>query len=141
MNGYVFSYRSLIVIEPLKETIARARRAAETHQRTIMKYGVPGLLLFVWFPFWMTGPLVGSIIGFLIGLRPWVNMCVVLAGTYVAIVCWGLVLQRVHRLLASVGPYVPVVFVAAILLAAVSIHIRYAFWRDARRRDESDEER
>ena len=132
---FVFSYRKLIVIPPLEETMARARRAAESRQKTIVKFGVPGLLLFVWFPFWMTGPLIGSIIGFLIGLRLWVNLTVVLLGTYLAILCWGIILQQVHEGLAALGAYVPVAFVGLILLVAVSVHIRYAFIRAEERRE------
>lgn len=130
---FVFSYSRLIVIKPLEDTLARARRAAEAHQATIMKFGIPGLLLFVWFPFWMTGPLIGCVIGFLIGLRPWANVSVVLAGTYLAILCWGVILHRVHDWLAGVGHYIPLVFVGFLLLLAVSIHIRYAFARTSNR--------
>lgn len=128
---FVFSYHRLIVIKPLEDTIARARRAAEARQRTLVKFGVPGLILFVWFPFWMTGPLVGCIIGFLIGLRTWVNLTVVLFGTYLAIFCWGLVLEKVHSKLEVLGPYVPFVFVGLIILVAISIHIRHAVGRHA----------
>ncbi len=131
---FVFSYEKLIVIKPLEDTMARARRAAESRQATVMKWGVPGLLLFVWFPFWMTGPLVGSIIGFLIGLRMWVNLGVVLTGTSIAIVCWGLVLDQVDSFLRRIGPALPVVFVGCILLIAVSIHVRHAVSRAPRQR-------
>jgi uncharacterized membrane protein len=129
---FVFSYSKLIVIEPLRETMERTQRAAEAHHATIVKYGVPGLLIFVWFPFWMTGPVVGSVIGFLIGLRPWVNLTVVLVGTYVAVFCWGLVLRPLQGMLEGLGPYVPISLVGLILLIAVSIRIRYAFSRSAR---------
>jgi uncharacterized membrane protein len=128
---FVFSYQRLIVIQPLEETIARARQAAEAHQSTLMKFGIPGLLLFVWFPFWMTGPLVGSIIGFLIGLRPLVTLSVVLSGTYLAIFCWGVILHRIYERLERLGPYVPFVFVGLVFLLAISIHIRYAFSKSA----------
>ena len=133
---FVFSYNRLIIIQPLEDTMARVRHAAESHQRTIMKYGVPGLLLFVWFPFWMTGPLVGSIIGFFIGLRPLANLGVVLSGTYLAILCWGMILQRLHTSLERLGYYVPLIFVGFILLLAVSIHIRYAFTRTSGRSED-----
>jgi uncharacterized membrane protein len=136
---FVFSYDRLIVIKPLEESLARARHAAKAHERTALKLGIPGLLLFVWFPFWMTGPLVGSVIGFLIGLRPWVNLSVVLAGTYLAIFCWGVILRRIHDSLAALGPYVPFAFVALILLLAVSIHIRHAFSRHATLLHEEEE--
>ena len=134
---FVLSYDRLIVIKPLEETMARARRAAAMHQGKIMKFGIPGLLLFVWFPFWMTGPLVGAVIGFLIGLRPRVNLAVVLGGTFVAILCWSLILKRVHELLKPV-PYIPLVFVGIILLLAISVHIRYAFSRGGGEPDEDD---
>jgi hypothetical protein len=91
-----------------------------------VKWGIPGLLIFVWFPFWMTGPVVGCIIGFLIGMRPWVNLTVVLLGTYLAIVSWGLVLNQIYEELAKIGPYVPFVFVGIILLLAIAVHVRHA---------------
>ncbi len=128
---FVFSYHKLVIIKPLEDAMARVRNAAEAHQRTIMKFGIPGLLLFVWFPFWMTGPLVGSIIGFFIGLRLLVNLATVLAGTYLAILCWGVLLHRVQGMLERLGYYVPLVFVGFILLLAISIHIRYAFARSS----------
>ena len=124
---FVFSYQRLFVIPPLEETIRRAHEAAQAHQRTIMKFGIPGLLLFVWFPFWMTGPIVGCVIGFLIGLRPAVNLSVVLIGTYLAIFCWSLILQRFYDAIEP-GPYVFFFIVAAILLVAVAIHVRFAFF-------------
>jgi len=124
---FFFSYRKLIAIEPLKESLDRAQRAAMAYQPKIMKYGIPGLLLFVWFPFWMTGPLVGSVIGFLIGLRLKVNLAVVLSGTYLAILSWSFVLSRLLRRLSLIGPYIPLVLVGLVLLFAVSIRIRYAF--------------
>ena len=137
---FVLSYRKLIVIGPLKDAMARAQSYAEARQGRIMKYGVPGLLLFVWFPFWMTGPLVGSIIGFLIGLRPWVNMTVVIAGTGLATVCWGLALEQLHTWLARLGTYVPLVVVALIILVAVSIHIRHTLWPRANGAQAHDED-
>jgi uncharacterized membrane protein len=135
---FVFSYQRLFVIEPLEDTIRRAREVAQMHQRTIMKFGIPGLLLFVWFPFWMTGPLVGCVIGFLIGLRPIVNLLVVLMGTYLAIFCWSVLLQRFYDALEPLGPYVPFAIVATILLVAVAIHIRYAFFHHRKDADEAD---
>jgi len=146
---FVLSYHKLIIIAPLKDAMVRVQRAAQARQAQIMKYGIPGLLLFVWFPFWMTGPIVGSVIGFLIGLRPWVNMAVVLAGTGLATLCWGFALERLHTALRGLGHYVPLVFVGAILLVAISIHIRYAFSKhaqgpeggEAERREESGSQR
>jgi uncharacterized membrane protein len=124
---FVFFYRKLLIIEPLQDAMERVQSTAREHQKQIMKWGIPGLLLFVWFPFWMTGPLVGCVIGFLIGLRPIVNLTVVLTGTGVAMVCWGFVLKQVHNRLKALGPFVPFIFVGLVVLVAIAIHIRYAF--------------
>ncbi len=124
---FVFSYHRLIVIRPLEDTMRRIQHGARQHQGTVMKWGIPGLLLFVFFPFWMTGPVIGSVIGFLIGLKTWINLTVVLAGTSLAVVCWGLILERIYVALKSLGYYVPFMFVGLVLLVAISIHIRYAF--------------
>ena len=126
---FVFSCHRLIVIGPLEDTMARVRGAAEAHRATIKKFGVPGLLAFVLFPFWMTGPLVGSIIGFIIGLNPWVNLSVVLSGTYLAIICWAVALWKIQDWLSAFGYYVPIAFVGLILMTAVFFHLRFTFSR------------
>jgi uncharacterized membrane protein len=123
---FVLSYRKLIVIGPLKDALDRAQRAAESQQGRILRYGVPMLLLFVWFPMYFTGPLVGCVIGFLIGLRPVVNLPVVLGGTYIAILCWGMLLQRINAALETLGPYPPLILVGVVVLIAVSLLVRRA---------------
>lgn len=135
---FVFSYKRLFVIKPLKETMARARRAAVAHRKQVMRYGIPGLLLFVFFPFWMTGPLIGCVLGYLMGLRPIVNLTVVLAGTGVAIVCWGLLLQKISNRLKALGPYMPWLFIGAIVLFALALQFRSAFARKRKEETPAD---
>jgi len=98
---FVFSWRHLLVINRLKNTFERIRKSAETHKDKVQKYGIIGLFFFVWLPFWMTGPVVGCVIGFLVGLRAWLNLIVVLAGTYVAILGWAFFLRQFHDSVAS----------------------------------------
>jgi uncharacterized membrane protein len=62
---FVFSWQHLLVIKWLKNTIERIHKAAEVHKSKIQRYGIIGLFVFVWFPFWMTGPVVGCVIGFM----------------------------------------------------------------------------
>jgi len=116
---FVLSFEELITFRPLLRAAARARRAAATHHDKVMKYGVPGLFLFVWFPFWMTGPLMGAIIGYFMRLRHGVNLTVVLLGTYVAIVCWGWILEPVHARLERLHPAAPLVVVGILVALAV----------------------
>ena len=58
-------------------------------------------------------------------------MLVVMAGTYMAILCWGMLLQCVHIFLSRLRPEAPFAFVAAILLIVLWLYVRRAL----RRRD------
>ncbi len=123
---FVFSWQSILVIEPLKNFMKRMNIAAETHQDTIRKYGIIGLFMFVWLPFWMTGPMVGCAVGYLLGLNPWKNLTIVLSSTCIAIVCWSLLLRKIHDKIAEYGPYASISFVVAIILIALGIYaVRY----------------
>ena len=62
---------------------------------------------------------MGAIIGFLIGLRPWVNLAVVLGATYIAIGVWALLLNELNVWASAVNQYAPyALFVAIVLIAA-----------------------
>ena len=122
---FVFSWRHLLVIKWLKNTFERVRKSAETHKDKVQKYGVIGLFVFVWFPFWMTGPVVGSVIGFLLGLRIWLNMTVVLAGTYVAIIGWAFFLRQFHKQVASYSSYAAMVLMALLIFIIIVGHFLY----------------
>ncbi len=116
---FVFSWRHLVEIRGLTKIIKRTTMAAEANRESIRKYGMIGLLAFVWLPFWMTGPVVGCAIGFLLGLRTWVNLTVVLAGTYMAIGGWALVLRELHARVAEYSVFGPMALMALIVLIAV----------------------
>lgn len=64
----------------LKGTIERVRRTAEANRRAVEPWGVIGLWIFVFFPFWSTGALVGGVVGYLLGMRTWVVFTSVFAG-------------------------------------------------------------
>lgn len=131
---FVLSYQKLIVIGPLREAMQRAHDAAHQHRKRVVRWGIPGLFLFVLFPFYMTGPVVGCVIGFLIGLGPWVNLSVVLAGTGAAIVGWGVLLERLHARMEALGHYVPMLFVGLIIFLAIALRIRTSFGQARSRR-------
>ena len=123
---FVFSWNSILVIKPLRRIMERTSIAAETHQDTIRKYGIIGLFMFVWIPFWMTGPMVGCAVGYLLGLRPWKNLTIVLSSTCLAVICWALLLREIHDRIAEYGPYASIVLVIAIILIVTVIYfLRY----------------
>lgn len=116
---FVFSVRRLLVFNALKNAFERLHRVAEMNQDKIRRYGIPGLFLFVLLPFLMTGPVVGSIIGFLLGLKPWVNMTVVLSGTYLACIAWAFILYELHERVEEFSPFAPIILVGIIIAIVI----------------------
>lgn len=120
---FVQSTRHLIRLRALEPFITRINHAAESGGGMVRKFGIAGLFVFVFVPFWMTGPVVGAIIGFLIGLRPWVNLAVVLASTYIAIGVWALLLNELNVWAAHVNRFAPYALFVAIVLIAVAMQL------------------
>jgi len=117
---FVFSWRHLLVVKGLKKLFERIGESAEAHKDKVQKYGIIGLLAFVWFPFWMTGPVVGCVIGFLLGLRTWLNITIVLSGTYLAIVAWALFLRRFHDSVATYSSQAAMVLMILLIVVIVA---------------------
>ncbi len=120
---FVFSWRHLLVINWLKNIFERIHKAAETNKDKVQRYGVIGIFIFVWFPFWMTGPVVGCVIGFLLGLRVWLNITVVLTGTCAAIFGWAFFLRQIHDRVASHISYAAMVLMALLVIIIVVGHL------------------
>ena len=87
---FVFSWNKLDFVSypPLNRYMERSKKSAHKYEPLIKRYGVIGLILFVLTPFAMTGPVVGSFVGFLIGFRRRVTLSIVLSSTFIAIILW-----------------------------------------------------
>jgi uncharacterized membrane protein len=120
---FVLSWRRLLVVKFLKNLFDRIQNAAEARKDFILRYGIIGLFVFVWFPFWMTGPIVGCVIGFMLGLHIWINIPVVLAGTYVAIIGWSILLHQLHNRVASYSSYAAMVLMIFLVIIIVAGHL------------------
>jgi uncharacterized membrane protein len=125
---FVFSLNRLVVFPTIQGFLDRTHRAAERHEHKVRRYGVIGLFLFVWFPFWMTGPVVGSAIGYLIGLGAFATLAAVLFGTFVAILGWAYLIHGLHAKLSALAPWAPVLLIGVIAAAVLA-----GYWLNRRR--------
>ena len=122
---FVFSWRQLFELKRLRRYMSAVRDAAERHREKIRRYGIIGLFLFVWSPLWMTGPVVGCAIGFLLGLHIRVTLSVVLGGTLVAMIGWAVVMRELSEQaarLSAVGPLI--LFAVVVLIVAAAYFMR-----------------
>lgn len=117
---FVFSYNNVVEIKFLKGMIDSSREAAEKQKETISRFGIFGLLLFVWFPLHMTGPLVGAIIGHFIGLKPFKNISIVLSGTFLAVISWVLFFRKA---ISISGEYSFLIPITVVLLAIIGFFV------------------
>jgi uncharacterized membrane protein len=129
---FVFSMRKLVEFPRLRRIIDRTQAAAERHHGRVRRYGAAGLFIFVWFPFWMTGPVVGSAIGYLLGMPAWLTLSVVLAGTFVAVAGWAYVLFVLYSRAAVFAPWAPVFIVSLVILVILAVY--FLDWRGRRRK-------
>ncbi|MDP2155126.1 MAG: small multi-drug export protein [Sulfuricella sp.] len=120
---FALSWRQLIRVPSLQPFVMHMHSAAELRGGAVRKFGIAGLFVFVFVPFWMTGPVVGAIIGFLIGLRPWLNLVVVLVSTYIAIGVWGLLLNELNAWATTVNRFAPYALFLAIALIIAAMHL------------------
>lgn len=90
----VLVLRNLIKHRFINDTVRQAEQAAQGHKTKIKKYGGIGLWLFVIFPFFMTGPISGAIIGYLLNYKPINNFLIVFSATLTAIIAYTLAGNR-----------------------------------------------
>jgi uncharacterized membrane protein len=92
----VLVLRNFIKHRFINDTVRQAEQAAQGHKTKIKKYGGVGLWLFVIFPFFMTGPVIGSIIGYLLNYKPINNFLIVFSATLTSIVAYTLAGNRIN---------------------------------------------
>jgi uncharacterized membrane protein len=120
---FVFSLKQMLVMEWLRGFVDGVVTAAGRHRHKVERYGIPGLILFVWFPFSMTGPMVGCVIGYFLGLKPQVNIAVVLGSTYLAILCWGVLLRGLLERAAATGTYASTAVAATVIAGLLLVQM------------------
>lgn len=115
---FVLAWQQLIDTRRLLPHLERLRAAAESGQGRVRRFGIVGLFVFVFMPFWMTGPVVGAIIGFLLGLHTAVTLTTVLTATALAIVVYARLFEQIDAWTSAVHPYAVFAIIVALLALA-----------------------
>ena len=87
----VLIMRNIIQPKLFRSAAKQAELAARDQKTNIKKYGAIGLFLFVMLPFFMTGPVIGSIIGYLLNYKAINNFLIVFSGTLSSILIYALI--------------------------------------------------
>ncbi|MFC2057741.1 small multi-drug export protein [Campylobacterota bacterium] len=116
---FVFSWKKLdfVSYKPLSHYLERSKKNAHKYEPLIRRYGIIGLILFVLTPFAMTGPVVGSFVGFLIGFRHRLTLSIVIFSTFIAIILWIYLIKNFEETLVAYSDRLMIgVFIAIAVL-------------------------
>lgn len=116
---FVLSWNKSLDVDFLKNFFSSVKNQRVKYKDFFDKYGKYGLFIFVWFPFWMTGPVIGAIIGFLIGIKHYYTMLIVLSGTSLAIVIWTYFLKELVVLLNQLSANAPYILLGLFVVIAL----------------------
>jgi len=120
---FVLSWNKSVEIGFLTDFFTTVKVQRLKYKDYFDKYGKYGLFLFVWFPFWMTGPVIGAIIGFLIGIKHYTTILIVLAGTSLAIIIWTYFLREIIVLLNQFSDNAPYIVLELIIVIAIVLKL------------------
>ena len=120
----VLIMRNIIQAKLFHTAARQAELAAQNQKTNIKKYGAVGLFFFVMLPFFMTGPVVGSIIGYLLNYKPINNFLIVFSGTLSSIVVYALI---GNNLLRRINQYIQIDTLRAWVTVVVGILILVFF--------------
>jgi uncharacterized membrane protein len=89
-SAFVLSVHHYITSRPVRLFFIRLERNARRQKHKIENYGWLGLFVFVMAPLPVTGPVIGSMIGYLLRMPLWRNFTAIFLGTLTAIILWTL---------------------------------------------------
>lgn len=124
---FVFSYEHFVETHLFQNHMNRVFESARRRVDRVGRFKALGVFVFVWLPLWMTGVLVGSILGYLLGLRSWVTLSAAALGTFTSIVAWLLFSQQILMMVGWVDDRAAAVAVVIMLIGLLA-------WRRVKRR-------
>jgi len=86
--SFVLTLKHYINFKYLSIAVKNAEKKAHKHEKIISRFGWAGLFIFVMVPFPLTGPVLGSFMGYLIKMKMRSIFSAVFSGTLAAIVMW-----------------------------------------------------
>lgn len=118
-------------------SIEAAHQLALAHRAKIRPYGIAGLLIFVVFPFWGTGPLVGVIAGYLLGFSTLLNFATVMTGNFIAAFAYIWAYDYIRVRVESYGENLSLVLLG-VVIGVIVIAALIARWQSGKSAPDTD---
>jgi uncharacterized membrane protein len=85
---FVLTANNIVQVQFIRKLMKRLEAKAEHQKDKIESYGWIGIFLFVMVPLPVTGPVMGTIIGYMLKMRLFSNFTAAITGTLSAIIIW-----------------------------------------------------
>ncbi|MGE4455498.1 MAG: small multi-drug export protein [Arcobacteraceae bacterium] len=102
---FVLSWQNAVKFKRLEHFFEVVKAFVAKHHDKFDKYGTYGIFFFVFMPLFMSGPVVGAIIGYIIGIRHIKNILIVLSSTFLATTLWAFFLNEIVTFLNDINQY------------------------------------
>lgn len=119
----VAGYRRAVEWRFVGPGIANIRASAEKHKSRIERFGALGLMAFVFFPAWSTGPLVGGVVGYLVGMRTSVVFTSIIIGNFLSVAAWIWFIDWMRSFSESLGHWLPWIVAGSVVGFAVAYRV------------------
>ena len=119
----VFSYKNVFEGRFFQKHMRPVFESAQKSVGRMSKFKIASVFLFVWFPFFMTGIVVGAVLGFLLGLRTWVNLTTVCLGALAAAATWAYAYDRLFSWLSGVNESLPACAVILMIVGLIAYRL------------------
>ncbi|MBN1270579.1 MAG: small multi-drug export protein [Kiritimatiellae bacterium] len=123
---FVYSYEHFFEGRFFQERMKPMLDSAQSRVDRFRKSKAVGVFFFVWLPFWMTGVIVGAILGYLLGLRTWVTLLAASLGALAAVATWVYAYDILFRWLSGIHQSIPLAFTLILIIVLLG----YRFWRN-----------
>jgi uncharacterized membrane protein len=121
---FVYTYENYFEGPFFQTRMRPMLRSAEKHVTSVRGSKIVGVFFFVWLPFWMTGIIIGSVLGYLLGLRSWVTLGAVSLGALAAVATWVYAYDVLFNGLSRIHQEIPLVFTVALIAIAIWFRLR-----------------
>ncbi|MCP4640041.1 MAG: small multi-drug export protein [bacterium] len=124
----IAGYNRVEKVPVIGTTFAKIHASASRHKNRVEPFGAVGVALFVLFPFWATGPLAGSVLGYMLGIRTWLVFASVIIGNFMSVACWILFFDTLHTFMTQIGARLPMSLPLMILVTVVAVACVCRLW-------------
>ena len=109
------------------EIVKSAEDTVHQHKKWAKPLGVIGIGFFVWVPLTMTGPIIGSVLGLILGMDTLAIMITVTIAGVLSAICWTYLFGVMFTWASNLNKYFPLIAIFIILVLILVIRLQVIF--------------